>query len=145
MNMAADFAIVAELLETFRWKQHLRRAIQTGRPDEIEQVVSRQCAADRYSVSALVNDIYDKRFSTPLHLAVETSSVHVLSMLLHLGATPVRNSDGNLPWERFALPRLSVAAAVARSAGRLKSTNCDKGLEMTLTSRAEASMKTKPY
>ena len=46
MNMTSDFAIVAELLATFTWKQSLRQAIETGSAVEVEAAISRHCATE---------------------------------------------------------------------------------------------------
>merc|ERR1712039_417955 len=69
---------------------------------------------EKYTVRELANEIFDDMLTTPLHVAVSVNSPQIVRVLYEYGACATTNYAGNLPWERFALPRFSAAADTAR-------------------------------
>ena len=127
-NGKHDFRIVSGLLKVFDAKRSLKAMIECHDCAGILILFSdNDLFSDSYSQSDFANDVFDKNFTTPLHIAVASKSVESVRVLLSFGAEPRLNCQGDLPWEWKALPRLSQAASVAAYPGSGPLSHADKG------------------
>jgi len=135
MNGRDDFDVVSSLLKIFDAKRRLRSAISNSNVAEIVGLLSESAVSfgGACSASHLVNEVLDSVLRTSLHFGVERGDVSVVNALGRFGATPSRDINGNLPWEKFALPLFSCSSA-ARAAKALNRTAL---ASTTLVARSE--------
>jgi len=124
-NGKFDSDRVASILVVMDLKRKLETRIKQGQVETVKCIFAND---DNFAPkggdltrSGLANSSFDSTFTTPLHLAVKAGSVELVHFLVSHGATPRRNCDGLLPWERFIIGlRISEAAIAAREAFTVK-------------------------